>query len=148
MKLLNMTAHSENLLACPDLRVLSVRQPWAWMIIHGGKDVENRNRPTKLRGRVLIHASKGMTRMEYEDACDWVSFDARMGISIPDYDALDRGGIIGSVEIVGCIRHPGQPFGRSPWFFGPYGYALANPQPIQFIPCRGALGFWRWNERS
>ena len=40
------------------MKVLSVRQPWAWAIIHGGKDVENRNWDTKFRGRLAIHAGK------------------------------------------------------------------------------------------
>ena len=43
-------------------KVLSIRQPWAWLILHGGKDVENRNWATKVRGRVLIHAGSTMTR--------------------------------------------------------------------------------------
>ncbi|MCC7374294.1 MAG: hypothetical protein IT581_06545 [Verrucomicrobiales bacterium] len=40
---------------------ISVRQPSAWMIIHAGKDIENRTWRTKFRGRVLVHAAKGMT---------------------------------------------------------------------------------------
>lgn len=32
---------------------LSIRQPWAWHILHSGKDIENRDWPTKFRGRVL-----------------------------------------------------------------------------------------------
>lgn len=40
------------------MKALSIRQPWAWMILHAGKDIENREWPTRFRGRVLIHASK------------------------------------------------------------------------------------------
>lgn len=42
------------------MRVLTVRQPWAWAIIHGGKDVENRTRNIAgdYRGPVAIHAGK------------------------------------------------------------------------------------------
>ena len=39
------------------MKALSIRQPWAWLILHGGKDIENRTWATKLRGRVLIHAA-------------------------------------------------------------------------------------------
>ncbi len=41
------------------MRILSVRQPWAWAIVHGGKDVENRprNLAGEYRGLVAIHAS-------------------------------------------------------------------------------------------
>ena len=35
---------------------LSVRQPWAWLIVHGYKDIENRTWPTRHRGDTVIHA--------------------------------------------------------------------------------------------
>jgi hypothetical protein len=45
---------------------LSVRQPWAWAIIHIGKDIESRdwksNNPNlRYRGRIALHAAKGTT---------------------------------------------------------------------------------------
>jgi hypothetical protein len=43
-------------------RAISVRQPWAWAIVHAGKDVENRSRRDPWRSavgeRILIHAAK------------------------------------------------------------------------------------------
>jgi len=59
--------------ALPNLPVLSIRQPWAWAIVHAGKDIENRNWPTRFRGRFLIHAAKGCTREEYLDACAFMA---------------------------------------------------------------------------
>lgn len=127
--------------------VLTVRQPWAWLILHAGKDIENRTWPTKLRGRVWIHAAKGMTVDEYWDARRFVSsiYDAaRLGhISIPDGARLQRGGIIGAVDIVDCVSSS-----ESPWFCGPWGFTLANPTPCELVPCRGALGFWRWSPNA
>ena len=48
------------------LKAISIRQPWAWLIVNGYKDVENRVWFAKLRGRVLIHAgvSKSDTNPE------------------------------------------------------------------------------------
>lgn len=43
------------------MKALSIRQPWAWLILHGGKDIENRSWNTNFRGRFLIHAAAGMT---------------------------------------------------------------------------------------
>jgi hypothetical protein len=37
---------------------LSIRQPWAWLVAHGWKNIENRTWPTGFRGRFLIHAAK------------------------------------------------------------------------------------------
>jgi len=41
------------------MRVLTVKQPWAWAIVHGGKDVENRvrNLAGDYRGPVAIHVA-------------------------------------------------------------------------------------------
>jgi hypothetical protein len=52
------------------MKALSIRQPWAWLILNAGKDIENRDWPTHFRGRFLIHASKGMTHDEYEGGLD------------------------------------------------------------------------------
>ena len=49
----------------PDI-ALSIRQPWAWAILHAGKDIENRSWSTSFRGPVCIHAAKGMTAAEFD----------------------------------------------------------------------------------
>lgn len=122
---------------------LSVRQPWAWAIIHCGKDIENRSwqgvrHGLERRGRVAIHAAKGMTRKEYEEARAFID---GLGFFTPEPHALHRGGIIGSVEVVGVVKQS-----DSPWFFGPRGLGLRDPRPSRFIPAKGALGYFRWCE--
>lgn len=121
-----------------NLKALSIMQPWAWLIINGHKDVENRIWPTRFRGEVLIHAGK-----KYDD-----SFDCR------DFKSLDRlehapwtgdveeefGGIVGICEIVDCVQSY-----ESEWFFGPYGFVIRNARPLPFRPCRGMLGFFTPN---
>lgn len=119
------------------MKAISIRQPWAWLIINAGKDIENRCWPTKLRGRVLVHAAKGMTRDEYADVEDFLATHPGSGIQLPPASALERGGIIGSVEIADCVTES-----KSPWFFGPYGFVLRNPKPMPFSPLRGQLGFF------
>lgn len=112
------------------MKAISIRQPWAWLILNAGKDIENRDWPTKFRGRILIHASKGMTRDEYEEG-------QGLGAELPPFEALERGGIVGSVEIVGCITES-----TSSWFLGRYGFQLANPEKLPFRPYRGQLGIF------
>ena len=122
--------------------VLSVRQPWAWLIINAGKDIENRNWFTKVRGRVLIHASKGITKREWLEAWDYVRHICpeawAKGKREIQAGTIDRGGIIGSVEIVDCVDRS-----ASPWFQGQYGFVLRNPQPLPFYRCNGQLGFFK-----
>ena len=38
------------------MKAISIKQPWASLIAHGIKDIENRTWRTNYRGRVLIHA--------------------------------------------------------------------------------------------
>jgi len=113
---------------------LSVRQPWAWLIVNGHKDVENRTWCTRFRGPVLIHAAKGMTRDEYDNA-DVAA--AMNGVEIPPFAALERGGIVGVVEIVDCVSRS-----SSDWFYGPFGFVLKNARWLLFRPCKGSLGFF------
>ena len=128
----------------PEL-ALSVRQPWAWAIIHGGKDVENRdwrkpNPGLAFRGRVALHASSGMTKDEYDAVMP------RSAPPIPPAHLLVRGAIIGHVQVMDIIRDPGRDKIKSEWFFGPVGLMLRDPVAIEPIPCAGALGFFAWRK--
>ena len=117
---------------------LSIRQPWAWMILNCGKDIENRSWKTNFRGRVLIHASKGMTKTEYEEAY-YTMIRINRSLLLPAFHVLQRGGIVGEVEIVGCVTES-----ASPWFFGDYGLVLSNAKPLPFYECKGTVFplFW------
>jgi hypothetical protein len=122
---------------------LSVRQPWAWAIIHAGKDIENRswqaiNHGLRHRGRIAIHASKGMTRDEYGDANETICKITGRA-HIPPARNLLRGCIIGSVEVIDVVRES-----KSPWFFGPRGLVLRDPIACDPIPCSGLLGLFVW----
>lgn len=131
------------------MKALSIRQPWASLIVLGIKDIENRTWMTRERGTILVHASKGMTRDEHEDAIAFaveaIRADPRhagketttlraLGFA---FDDLQRGGIIGQVDIVDCVRAS-----ASPWYMGAVGFVLANAKPLSFRPLRGALGFF------
>lgn len=126
---------------------LSVRQPWAWAIVHAGKDIENRDWHAlpRLRGRIAVHASSGMTRDEYEDTADTIAGIAGKANACPAAAMLARGAIIGSVEVVDAVRC-NLDTGRklSPWAFGPVCLVLRNPIPCEPIPCKGQLGFFEW----
>lgn len=124
----------------PDI-ALSVRQPWAHGIIWLGKDIENRiwRRPNPgldFRGRVAIHAARGMTQDEYEEARAFMSM---WSVTCPPAHELARGGIIGSVEITDVVAKS-----ESIWFTGPRGLVLRDPVPCAFIPAAGQLGFFKW----
>ncbi len=116
------------------MKALSIRQPWAWLIINSNKDIENRSWHTKFRGRFLVHASQGMTRSEYGFA--W-QFAKRLGVTVPPFEDLQRGGIIGSVDLVDSVDTS-----TSPWYMGEKGFVLRDPKPLEFVPMKGRLGFF------
>ena len=114
------------------LTCLSVRQPWAWLIVHGHKDVENRTWPTRYRGDVLIHASQVFDR----EGLAWVLHRfPELRAVLPQQYGL--GGVVGACQVVGCLEAS-----ESPWFVGPYGFALYGARPMPFVPLRGRLGFF------
>lgn len=124
------------------MRALSLTQPWAWLVVHGGKDIENRVWSTKLRGRFLVHAAKGMTRAQYHDAVAFtLATPGGAYDRLPRFEDLELGGIIGSVELLDVL--PPAPLPKRAWRMPmQFGFTLANPAPLPFVPCKGALGFW------
>lgn len=119
------------------MKALSIRQPSAWLIVNGHKDIENRDWATSYRGPILVHASKGMTRDEYQDAADTARAATNGLVKLPPFEELERGGIVGRATITGCVAaHP------SPWFFGKFGFVLEARFPLPFQPCRGHLSFF------
>lgn len=119
------------------MKAITVRQPWAWAIIHAGKDIENRSWKTNLRGRIAIHAGAGMTRAEYEEGRKSI-LRRKPKIKIPAYEDMARSAIIGTVELVDCVEET-----RSTWFTGDKGFVLARPKKLpEPIKCKGALKFW------
>jgi len=104
------------------LKILSIRQPWAYLITQGTKDIENRSWATNYRGPFLIQASLNINRL----AC------RRHKLEI---DELEAGGIVGMAEIVDCVTEH-----RSSWFEGPYGFVLRNRRSLPFVKWTGSLG--------
>lgn len=123
---------------------ISIRAPWWWLILHGGKDIENRDWPTRYRGLVYIHASKWFVAEEvHADFGFAKEIAAKIGVALPPVtlrDLRDAGGmLVGKAEIVGCVESS-----ESPWFFGKYGFVLTQARPMTpRIPCKGALGFFK-----
>ena len=116
---------------------LSLHQPWAWAIIHGGKDIENRSWPTRVRGEVIIHATKRFRPDEIAEALDIMA--PHLKGPPPSVEAIGRqvGGVVGRVRIVDCVTQS-----ESPWFMGPYGFVLEDQMPLGFVQWPGARGFW------
>ncbi len=115
------------------LPVISIRQPYARLVVNGIKDVENRLRRTHYRGPILIHAS---TNREYFKENEHQDAEKMFSVRLPiDYDC---GGVIRNAEIVDGVRDS-----KSEWKDpGSWGCVLANARPLKFRECKGAVGFF------
>ena len=130
----------------PD-KALSILQPWAWLIIHGHKDIENRewkpyNPGLKFRGPVAIHTGMKADRFSIDDVMRGIHPVTGGPLVALEPRSFERGGIVGMAEIVDCIETS-----ESDWFVGPYGFVIRNARPVPFIPVKGQLGFFNWKER-
>lgn len=118
------------------MKALSIRQPYAWAIMAGIKPVENRKWSTSYRGPLAIHAGKAWYDDEtrgYVDIESWAE-DFRIPY---DGSPVSLGGIVGVADLVDVVTHH-----ESPFFFGPYGFVLTNPRPVEFVPMKGRLGLF------
>ena len=131
--------------AYPD-RAFAIIQPWAWLIVNGWKDIENRTWWTSRRGPVLIHASKtldgevhqALLRGQHPVTMQPLPEEVRLAYTQAVMSqTVHRGGIVGQADIVDCVSTS-----RSPWFVGDYGFVIANAKPLPFMPAIGRLSFF------
>jgi hypothetical protein len=121
-----------------ELRALSIRQPWAWLVVNGYKDIENRSWRTNHRGLLLIHASNNRTLTTPENLA---AIKKKYRVRLPN--DFDFGGIVGMVDVVDCVNtHPSKWKERGTW-----GWVLKNPRRLPFRECKGFVGFFRLSGR-
>lgn len=127
------------------LVALSVKQPWAALIVAGVKSIEVRTWKARRRGRVLIHAAK--LADDRPEAWEHITTPELMETT------RLRGGIIGVGEIEACLtydtaeafaadadRHRNAP----EWFAPPrlYGFVFREVRPVAYHPCPGQTSFF------
>lgn len=117
---------------------LSIREPWATLIVLGLKPVENRTWWSNHRGPLLIHASRTFEKDDWVWIQNAFPIDAVKVMESLKTAKFGSGEIIGSVNMIECVRiHP------SPYFFGPFGFVFENAIRFdQFIPYRGQYGIF------
>src|SRR5262245_29630235 len=121
---------------CADMKTyaLSIKQPWATLVVHGLKTIEVRRWPTPRRGRILIHAA----RIPDERPQGWAALPEELR-----EETKLIGGLIGAVDLVDCRTYNiAEDFNRDgphhlndpAWWLGPtlYGFAFAAAEPLPF----------------
>lgn len=120
------------------MKALSLKQPFAELIVSGKKTIELRKWNTKFRGKFLIHASQ-----------------------LPDKEAMKKfgfkhlpnGAIIGEAELVDVKTYNNEEEHKkdqnkhlASYIWGKKGLVLKNAKRIQPIPAKGQLGFWNFKK--
>jgi hypothetical protein len=129
------------------IKTLSIKQPWAFLIVAGYKDIENRTWQTAYRGRFAIHAS-GKFDYNFFEICN----DRKACEAVRDHFGLiensrkitknkhELGAIIGTVELADIKESS-----DSEWYYsGNFAWILKNPKPfVNVIPnVKGKLNLW------
>lgn len=151
------------------MKVISILQPWATLIVIGAKRIETRSWNTKHRGDLLIHASKRWDNKLYQSILDigaeQILDDAGYKLTrIKNgkvFTNLPLGSIIGKVNLRDtsdmvtlnafnyawgnyCITPEEKSFGDySP---GRFGWLLSDPEQFKTpIPAKGNLSLWDYD---
>jgi len=122
------------------MKVLSLKQPFAELVVSGRKTIELRKWNTKFRGEFLIHASKipderAMKKFGFDDLpCGFIIGKANL-IDVKKYEEAGE-----------CNKDQTKHLASSDW--GHYGFILENIKRLKPIPAKGQLGFWEFNYKK
>ncbi len=126
------------------MKVLTIKQPWATLIMSGLKEYEFRGWKTKYRGKILIHAGKSLEK-EYAEKFKCYSFEYPLGV------------ILGEATLVDCIKVD-ENFNNELRNINPLVYGRSNHvenyawklEDIVIyedpIPVKGQLGLWNYEK--
>lgn len=141
------------------MKVLTLTQPWASLVVLGVKRVETRSWRTSYRGELVIHSAKGWSREDRDFAGELV----RRGI-LPapaadytgrpphrEFPELPMGALVGEVRLVDVVRTETLRVDAAEEELGDYGpgrfawlLTEAGAYPPPLVAVRGKLGLWEW----
>ncbi len=120
------------------MKALSIKQPYAELILSGRKTIEIRKWNTKFRGEFLIHASKNSDKKSMK----------KFG-----FDNLPLGAIVGKARLIDVKKYIDSKEFKNNYNehlatedFGNYGFLLDNVKKLEIKECKGFLGFWNYED--
>jgi hypothetical protein len=134
------------------MKALSIKQPWASLIAHGIKDIENRTWKTHFRGRIYIHVSAktagDFMRLLTNKQLNKVVWDLENYKTFETY--FEYSAIIGEVDIIDCVVNHDSIWAEKTdlfadiYFKPTYNWVLANPVLYEksILNVKGKLSFW------
>lgn len=120
------------------MKVLSLKQPFAELVVSGKKTIELRNWNTKFRGNFLIHASKSPDNQAMK----------KFG-----FTDLPLGFIVGKSKLVKVIEYKNEAEHKkdenkhlADSFWGKFGFVLEDSERIKPVSAKGKLSFWNFEK--
>ncbi len=141
------------------MKTLSIKQPWASLIAHGIKDIENRTWATKYRGTIYIHASgkpsfNNLTLNLTHDQIDQIVLNGSFALDARN-EMYPKSAIIGKVDIVDCVINHDSIWAEHSrgWPSDPkviYNWVLANPVLFDKpnLNIKGKLSLWEFEGKE
>ena len=126
------------------MKVLTLKQPWASLVVEGYKEYEFRTWKTKYRGDFLVHAGLGVDK-EALKRFEYLNLD------------YPKGCIIGKVTLTDCLlvddnlkeelkrKNENVYLGAINKEIDEYAFKLENVKKIEPIYVKGKLGFWEYD---
>ncbi len=126
------------------MKVLTLKQPWATLVVEGYKEYEFRTWKTKYRGDFLVHAGLGVDK-EALKRFEYLNLD------------YPKGCIIGKVTLTDCVlvddnlkeelkrKNENVYLGAINKEIDEYAFKLENVKKIEAIYVKGKLGFWEYD---
>ena len=120
------------------MKALSLKQPFAELIVSGRKTIELRTWKTSFRGKFLVHASK---------------LSDKKAMKQFGFDELPVGQIVGEAELIDVKEYTSKEefakdskkhLASSSW--GKIGFILKNAKRSKPTPAKGTLGFWEYDK--
>lgn len=130
------------------MKVLSIKEPFASLILNGKKKIETRSWKTNYRGKLYIHAS--LKKVVVKDE----RYKKLLGLLPEDYE-FKYGKIICECNLTDCIYMDSKFLNEikkdeleslcGHYELGRYAWVLEDVKIIDFIPAKGKLGIWNFN---
>lgn len=117
------------------MKAITLRQPWASLVLEGLQDVINVYEPTDYRGELLVHAGRKRTPWGPHLSSRFGVLPRRLALNLPFAQML------GVVNVVDCLKKEDC---KSRWAYGaPYALVVKNPRKLKLrFRCSGAIGLW------
>ena len=120
------------------MKALTIRQPWAHLVIHGPKGIEKRTWATRHRGPLAIHASASRALLNCPQTRRRL---ARLGYDMPREADMAFGALIGVVNLVDVVTPDAQ--ADDPLAVGPHCWVFTQRRALERpLPCQGNRMLW------